>query len=351
MFTQVEGVVGRRKAGADRPNELGLVVDRDKAQHLGVNPQIIAGVVGYALRGQALPKFQAEGREVPVRVRFREQDRESLTELANFHVPTNSGELLPLSAITKTEVLPTVPYIVRRNKIVGRSITLELESGKEEETRQRLAMLQAGIDLPEGVSFGPNFRREQLDDDLAGIKFAIPLSIIFIYLLMGFLFESFALPLSILFTIPLSMIGVWWGHVISGRDMDFLGAVAVILLIGVVVNNGIVLIDYVNRLRNQGRERNDAVLAATFLRFRPIMMTAITTIGGLVPLALAGASSIGISYTSFSVTLIGGLTTATLLTLLVVPVLYVLIDDARKAVSLAVTRVVAGRRTEEATAA
>ncbi|NIM01639.1 MAG: MMPL family transporter [Acidobacteria bacterium] len=338
LFGQVEGVLGQKKTGAQIPNELGLVVDREKAQHLNVNPQIIAGVVGYALRGQALPKFHTEGREVPVRVRFAEEDRESLTELNSFQVPTQTGEMLPLSALTSTRVLPESTVIVRRDKMIGRTITLELEEGKEDETRGRIAMLQANIDLPEGISFGGDTRRTQdLNDDLAGIQFALTLSIVFIYLLMGFLFESFILPLSILVTIPLSSIGMMWGHILTGKDLDFFGGVALILLIGIVVNNGIVLVDYINRLRARGHERKEAILMATHRRFRPIMMTAITTIGGMIPLALAGANSIGLSYTSFSLTLIGGMITATLLTLLVVPAFYTIFDDLRLIMAAAIS--------------
>jgi HAE1 family hydrophobic/amphiphilic exporter-1 len=125
-------------------------------------------------------------------------------------------------------------------------------------------------------------------------------------------------------------------------DIDFLGMVAMVLLVGVVVNNGIVLVDYINRLRQQGTSREEAVPAATARRFRPIMMTAITTIGGLLPLAFTGSNSIGFSYRSFALVLIGGMTTATLLTLLVVPVLYVAFDDARSACA-AVLRPVSGR--------
>jgi len=314
------------------------VIDRDRAQHLDVDPQAIAGVVGYALRGQALPKFHADGREVPVRVRFAEKDRESLTELNSFQVPSRNGSLLPLSALTTTRMLPESTVIVRRDKMVGRTITLELEAGQEEETRARIAALKRNIDLPEGITFGGSQSLSQsVNDDLAGIQFAMTLSIVFIYLLMGFLFESFILPLSILITIPLSSIGMMWGHILTGRDLDFLGGVAMILLVGIVVNNGIVLIDYVNRLRAQGHSRKEAILTATHRRFRPIMMTAITTIGGMIPLLLAGANSIGLSYTSFSITLIGGLATATLLTLLVVPVFYTLFDDMRLVMAAMIT--------------
>jgi HAE1 family hydrophobic/amphiphilic exporter-1 len=173
--------------------------------------------------------------------------------------------------------------------------------------------------------------------------FAALFSIIFIYLLMGYLFESFVLPLSIILTIPLAAIGVGWIHFVFGRDLDFLGLVGAILLIGVVVNNGIVLIDYVNRLRASGLARGEAILKAADRRFRPIMMTALTTIFGMIPLIMGGRSSIGISYTSFGLTLIGGMTTATLLTLLVVPVFYTLFDDARQSAGWAVRRVLPRR--------
>jgi len=338
LLVQVPGVLGAKGSGEQSPNELALVVDRQRIQQHGVNPQVVAGVVGYALRGTPLPKFHRDGKEIPVRVRFREQDRESLTELADFPVPTGDGSVLPLSAVTDARVLPTQQQIFRRDKRISRAVVIELVEGQEKETRERLDRLVAGLDLPEGVSLGANEQSANLDDDMAGLRFAALLSIVFIYLLMGFLFESFVLPLSILLTIPLSAIGVWWTHLLTGYDIDFLGFVAIVLLIGVVVNNGIVLIDYVNRLRIQGLSRLDALTAATHRRFRPIMMTAITTIGGMVPLAFAGANSIGLSYTSFSLTLIGGMTTATLLTLLVVPVFYTLFDDVRDAFAAALAR-------------
>ena len=327
LFTRVPGVLGVQKSLDAAPNQLGLVVDRDRAQQLEVDPRVIAGVVGYALRGQSLPKYHDEGREIPVRVRFEEEDRESLTELGSFYVPTNQGSYLPLSALTTTDVLSAPEAIVRRDKRVARSITLDLEPGLEKETRNRLDALTRAIDLPEGVSFRTDVRARGFDEDLKSLFFALGLSVVFIYLLMGILFESSILPLSIIFTIPLASLGVYWIHLATGRDVDFLGIVGCVLLVGVVVNNGIVLIDYVNRLRAQGTSRNEAIMLATELRFRPIMMTAITTIGGMIPLAISGRTEIGISYTSFALTLIGGMTTATLLTLLVVPIFYTFFDD------------------------
>ena len=328
VFTSIEGVLGVKRSG-DRPaDEIALRIDRDRAQQLDVNPDVVAFVVSNSLRGQALPKFYRDGREIPVRVRFEEEDRESLAELYDFQVPTNQGEIVSLQSVTRAERLDAPTFVARRNKQVARTMTFELEEGSEEDARRAIQALSAQIDLPEGVRFGQARRGpSEQEANQQAMVFAMLLSVVFIYFLMGFLFESFILPFSIVPTIPLAILGVYWAHYLTGYDLDGLGWVGMVLLVGVVVNNGIVLIDYVNRLRDHGHERTEALLLASERRFRPIMMTALTTIGGMVPLTISGASSIGISYTSFGLTLIGGMSSATLLTLLIVPVTYTLFDD------------------------
>ena len=156
---------------------------------------------------------------------------------------------MPLSSVTDTTYLKTARRIFRRDKQTTHTITLELEQGKEEEARRRAAALETTVDLPEGVRFGQPPRGKSAAEDLRSLLLAAGLSIVFIYLLMGFLFESITLPLSIILTIPLASLGVYWGHFMaSAYNIDFLGVVGLILLVGVVVNNGIVLIDYVTRL-------------------------------------------------------------------------------------------------------
>ncbi len=351
LLAKVDGVIGLKKVTDDSPSEMALVLDRDRMRTQGINPQVAAAVVGYALRGQSLPRFSYGGKEIPVTVRFREQDRDSLDELGDFAVPDEQGGLAQLSSISDPQYLSSATYIFRRNKRVSREVSVQLEEGREDETRDRLMALAAGIDLPEGVIWGGGFRRGGGGgEDVQAMILAAMLSVVFIYLLMGFLFESSILPLSIILTIPLAAMGVIWTHLIAGMNIDMLGIIGLILLIGVVVNNGIVLIDYVTRLRHEGIARNKAVILATERRFRPIMMTALTTIGGLIPLTLASTSSMGIGYKSFGLTLIGGLTTATLLTLLVVPVFYTLFDDARIAVSKIVQRGLSSMRGGKAAA-
>ena len=332
LFISIPGVLGVKATGDPAPSELGLVIDRERAQQQNISPRVVAGMVGYALRGQQLNRYRTDGNDIPVRIRFAEEDRETLNQLKSFYLPTGSGGFVPLSSVTDTSYLKTARRIFRRDKQTSHTITLELEQGSEEETRRRVAALEKVIELPEGVRIGQPARADSAAEDLRGLMLAALLSVVFIYLLMGFLFESFGLPLSIILTIPLAGLGVYWTHFIFGYNLDFLGGVGLVLLIGVVVNNGIVLVDYVNRLRSSGMERGEALLTAAQRRFRPIMMTALTTICGMIPVTLSGTNSIGLSYTSFGLTLIGGLTTATLLTLLVVPVFYTLFDDLGTAI-------------------
>ena len=155
--------------------------------------------------------------------------------------------------------------------------------------------------------------------DLTG---ALGLGTIFILLLMGFLFESFVLPLSVLPSIPLSFVGVYWFLYLTGENIDALAGIGMVLLIGVVVHNAIVLVDFINGARKQGLPRTEAIVQAGRLRFRPIMMTALTTVGGMLPLAFSEPTGEGIPYGPFGKTPVGGMITSTVLTLLVVPTFY-----------------------------
>ena len=338
VLVNVPGVIGARKGNELPPNELALVIDRERASQAGVSARSIAGVVGYSLRGSSLPDFRDEGREIPVRVRFEEEDRKSLAELGQFAVPNNTGNLLSLDSLTTAKMMRSPRGIYRRDKRISRTITLELEPENANDTRKHLTTMTRQIDLPEGIRFGSIVSTNSDQEDVKNLIMAVVLSMMFIYLLMGFLFESFMLPLSIITTIPLAGIGVGWVHFIAQRNIDFLGLIGMVLLVGVVVNNGIVLIDYVIRLQAAGKSRTGALLEAADRRFRPIAMTALTTIFGMIPLTFAKQQAMGLDYMSFGLTLIGGMTTATLLTLLVVPVFYSLFDDARIALIDAMAR-------------
>jgi HAE1 family hydrophobic/amphiphilic exporter-1 len=158
------------------------------------------------------------------------------------------------------------------------------------------------------------------------------MSVVFVYLLMGILFESWMLPLGILSTLPMAGIGAWWALYLTDTDMDTMAGLGLVVLVGVVVNNGIVMIDYVEQLRRGGMPRDEAIQVAAVRRLRPILMTALTTIVGLLPMAAGSSEFVGIPYAPLGRTLMGGMITSTLLTLLVVPYVYVVLDDMRASV-------------------
>ena len=171
--------------------------------------------------------------------------------------------------------------------------------------------------------------RTNMNADRANFITGIVLAIVMIYLVMGALFESFILPLSILTTIPVAFMGVWWTMFVTGTSMDTIAYIGMFLMVGVIVNNGIVIVDHINQLRARGADRMQATLQGGRDRFRPVMMTALTTILGCVPLAMGGGVGGEIAFHSLGKALIGGLTTGTVLTLFVVPLFYSLIDDLR----------------------
>lgn len=328
---QIEGVIGLHTGSEDtrRRDELALSIERTMSERFGVPATTVANTVAYAIRGTPLPRYHTDEREVDVRVRYREEDREDIDQLLGYRLSTPDGGSIPIQVVADKEVTEGEAQLTRTNKRVGAVVALDLEREGRGETVKRVGDFLKSYRLPEGLSFDPDDEQREVDDmqrDLAG---AIALGTIFIFLLMGFLFESFVLPLSVLPSIPLSFVGVWWFLYLTGEAIDPLAGIGIVLLLGVVVNNAIVLVDFVNAARAAGLERTEAILQAGKLRFRPIMMTALTTIGGMLPLAFSEHTGEGIPYGPFGKTLVGGMITATVLTLVVVPVTYTFLDDLR----------------------
>ncbi len=332
QLLEIEGVIGIKQFGGGddrRRNELALSIDRTMSERFGVSGQVVANTVAYAIRGTPLPRFHTDAREVDVRLRYREDDRRNVDQLLGYRVPSQTGATVPISVLAEKEVRKGESRLTRNNKRVGALIRLELDPEQRTPAAKRVVAYLEDYELPEGLSFDADRERQSVSDMQQDLGGALLLGSIFIFLLMGFLFESLVLPLSVLPSIPLSFVGVWWFLYITGEHIDALAGIGIVLLLGVVVNNAIVLIDFVNQARRDGLSRDAAIIAAGELRFRPIMMTALTTIGGMLPLAFSAYTGEGIPYGPFGKALVGGMTTATVLTLVVVPVTYTYLDDLR----------------------
>ena len=169
LFRNIPGVIALNEREDETPNELALLVDRDRASSIGVNPTTLAGVVGYALRGSTLPRFNSDGRQIPVRIRYSEEDRTELADLNNFLVPTEDGRFSSIGTLTRPAMLNSPRYISRTDKRVSYTIGLELESGREEETRKAIEAVKRNIDLPEGITFSEVRRRFDMEEIFNGV--------------------------------------------------------------------------------------------------------------------------------------------------------------------------------------
>jgi len=344
----VPGVIGvELDVETDGSQEIRLRVDRDAANRYGVGATQIGTTVAYAMRGTSLPEIVEGEREIDVTSGFALADRASLDAIRAFEMwsPVEQ-QLVPLRALTDVEYGRGPTRISRVDQRTTLGITLDLASDVNDQA------VWAGLDralgdmaFPRGYGWekGAQFRQQDLEDD--AMLLALLLSVIFVFLLIGILFESFALPLSIVTTIPMAGLGAVWMLYATGTDLDFMAFVGLVILVGVIVNNGIVLVDLITQLEAEGHDRTEAIVMAGQRRLRPILMTAFTTIFGLLPMAFGSSSFIGIPYAPLGRTVIGGLIAGTLLTLLFVPFLYAALDDARHSTAAWFGWLVSRRRT------
>jgi len=306
--------------------EIQLLIEETQVARAGISPYVVARTVDFALRGVQLPDMKQAGREIPLWARFRGEDRKSLTDLDNVAVLTRSGGLVTLENLVSKRRSGTPSDIQRVDGKNVINITAKTYGRTFSKVKDDIAALAELINLPSGYSLEMGDQAEELDTSFRNFRVALLFAIILIYIVMGALFESFVLPLSILTSVPLAFVGVYWSMYLSDVPLDSVSLIGVILMCGVIVNNGIVIVDYINQLRERGMEREAAILQASRERLRPVLMTALTTILGCVP--LAQGTQIGeVSFHSLGRALIGGLTTGTVLTLFIVPLFYSLIDD------------------------
>lgn len=343
QLLEVDGVAGKLNKGRDtrRRNELALKVNSAFAQRVGVQAQSVGATLAYALRGSRLPSLSSSRGEIEVWIRYDKKDREQLQDLVQFRVPTDAGSTIAIDALTQTRRARADAVLTRRDRRVTAVIELKLDAEDPMATKARIAEFLQGYASPPGTWISDSDEAQDVQEQQQAMLFGMVLGAVLIFLIMGFLFESFVLPLSVLPAIPLAFVGVGWTLFVFGANIDPLVIIALMLLMGVVVNNAIVLIDFVNAARSEGMSRNEAILKAAKQRFRPILMTSLTTIGGMIPLAFASGASEGINYGGFGKALVGGLASSTLLTLFVVPWAYTLLDDLRFKVMSWIRRYVA----------
>ena len=328
ILSSVEGLTGVVSAASAGDQEIQVRVDRERANQLGFSTQEVAQVVAIAIRGIDLREFKGEESEIPVRLQFREQDRQQLDDLRDIKLRTSEGVSIPLMSLVDF-VESTGPTEIRRlDRKTGLSITAQLDDITSEKAMELIKENMELMAMPSGYdwTFGGGFTGDQ--ETMQKMLFNILLAIAIIYIVLAAQFESLIYPLGMICTIIFSVIGVYWFFLLTGTTFTLMAMIGILILIGVVVNNGIVLIDHVNQLRLQGLTRDEALIRACRERMRPILMTVGTTVLGLTPLCI-GTTQIGGNgppYYPMARAIVGGLLFSTFASLVLLPTIYTWLD-------------------------
>ena len=319
-FTDVRSTV---EAGVP---EIQIHFDPDRAAALGLTTRAVADEVVRKVRGDVATRYDDRDRKVDVRVRLRPSERRSLGDVRNLIVGGTSQAPIRLSAVAEVTqtVGPAEIHRISQERVAIVSAGLagggDLESGIAEVRR-----LVATHPLAPGVSVRLGGQGQELGDSTRSLLFALGLAMFLVYLVMASQFESLLHPFVIMFSVPLAMVGAVLALKLTGSNISVVVFIGLIMLVGIVVKNAIVLIDRVNRLREAGVAKRDALVQAASSRLRPIVMTTLCTLIGFLPLALGGGDGAEVR-APMAITVIGGLLVSTLLTLVVIPVVYDLLD-------------------------
>ncbi|MEM7278262.1 MAG: efflux RND transporter permease subunit [Pseudomonadota bacterium] len=309
--------------------EIQVKVDRERAAKFGLSSAEVAQFVNIAMRGRELREFRTEDGEISMRMGFRKDDKQTIEQLGEVRLPTPDGRGVLLSTVATLKE-ERAAAVIRRNdrktavKISG---SINAESSMDQ-IKPQVTQLMNQMSFPPGYSWGFGAGVQRNDETQSVLLINILLGIVLIYIVMAALFESLLYPLTIMISLIFSFVGVIWFLTLTGTTMTMMAMIGIMILIGVVVNNGIVLVDQINNLRGEGITRNTAVVQAAAERLRPILMTVGTTILGLAPLSI-GTTQIGSdgpAYFPMARAIIGGLAFSTVTSLLLVPLTYVSLD-------------------------
>ncbi|MCK9275199.1 MAG: efflux RND transporter permease subunit [Syntrophales bacterium] len=309
--------------------ELQVIVDRELASQTGLSVGQVAQAVKAGFLGIISTRYRIGGDEYDMRVRFKEQDRKTIDDVKNIPLATRRGNHIPLYQIARIEERMGPVKIVREDQ--ERKVTITANTYKRDigSIVNDIKKAEAQIAIPEGyfVEYGGTY--QDMEEAFTSLTYALIIAIILIYMIMAAQFESLKHPLVIMMTVPLSVIGVVIGLFVFGKTLSVPAFMGILILSGVVVNNGIVMIDYINQLRHRGMDAYEAVIEGASVRLRPILITTFTTVFGMLPMALSQTQ--GSELRSPMAVAVGcGLLFSMFLTLLVIPVVYSVFDRIKK---------------------
>lgn len=308
--------------------EVQITLDHERARRYGVSPQEVAEILGIVLRGRRMGGYRTSEGEVEVWMRLRPQDRSDLEDLRSMLVGAGpDGREILLSQVADLGLAKTPGQIQREDRRTFTGLWANYTGQKKDDGKKLVTEVMNGLSFPPGYGWSYGFWTQRQEQENRDFFFNLLLALFMVYFVMASLFESLAHPFAIMLSLLFASVGVAWFLLLTGTPFNLMAMIGLMILIGIVVNNGIVLLDHVNNLRRKGLPRSEAVLDGCRERFRPILMTAATTIVGLIPLAVGTSGLLGLRYFPMARTVMGGLMASTILTLIVLPTYYTLLDD------------------------
>ncbi len=305
--------------------EIQIVFDQERAAKLGLAVRDIANRVVANVRGELATRYTWRDKKIDVLVRSVDTRQSSIEEIRSLLVNPASKRPVTLDAVADVSVASGPSEIRRVAQERVALITANVAYGDLGTAAAEADDIVASVVMPNGISAMVSGQSEEMEESFQSMQFALALAVFLVYLVMASQFESLIHPLVILFTIPLALIGAVLALFVTGTTLNIVAFIGIIMLAGIVVNNAIVLVDLINQLKAEGKQRIDAIMEAGSARLRPILMTSLTTALGLLPMALGFGEGSEVR-TPMAITVIGGLTVSTFLTLLVIPVVYSLMD-------------------------
>ncbi len=329
VLADIDGVVETSTSISDTKPEIQMIIDSDKAARYGLSTATVATTVNGILSGTTAGRYTEGGLEYDIDLVYPDGYGETVEELKNLQIRTMTGQWIALSDvadIVENEGYTTLTRVDQKRII---SLSAKLYDVDMASVNREFDRAMTDIPVPDGVSRNTGGEFEIMIDAMLSLLLAIVLGILLMYLVMAAQFESLSQPFIIMFTLPLALIGVVLSHVVAGMPLSVVSCLGILMLMGIIVNNAIVLIEFINTAKEENPEmsRTDLMVHAGITRMRPVLMTTLTSVLGFLPMALAIGSSGAEMMQPLAISLVGGLTIGTVLTLLVIPVVYTIFDD------------------------
>jgi len=319
---EIEGLVNPEINFEQNLPQLDVTIDRERADDLGISVETVANTLQTMLASREVTTFVSRGREYPVIAQAEEEDRRTPSDIDNIFVRSGDGEtLVPLGALVTVTENAAAPSLRRFDRLPSIQLSGALAPGADLGTVLTRIEEAAAEILPAEAALGYQGQSQTFKDTSAGVGLVFALSILIVFLVLAAQFESFVHPVTIMLTVPAGVAGAIYAMALTGLSINVYSQIGIILLIGLVAKNGILIVEFANQLRDEGQEVREAVLQASVLRLRPIVMTVVSTVLGALPLVLATGAGAE-SRNAIGTVIIAGLLFATAMMLVVTPVLY-----------------------------